>query len=325
MAGQPIEKRVLECLAENYGIHGALERLGGENLNYMFRSEQGVRHVVKIVDDDMPAAVVEMESQALEHAISAGFQAQLPLTIENVYGNIETGIYMHKKKYNRLRLMKYINGDVLDDLIDISDSLLKNLGVALAEFHLAMQNFDHPAARRSHRWNLAEAGQHEPLVSLLDDPDKRALLAWAFDYWKQAAGLLDSLPWQFIHGDMNRENILVDGDRIVGLVDFGDSGLNPTVCDLAICLAYLMMGREDPLGTAGVITNAYGGIRALCQTEKSLLLPLVCGRLAASVAVSTERRRIDPGHPNWFGSEASAWKLLQFLRERAQSSSFGVL
>ncbi len=325
MSSESTESRVLNCIVENYGIRGSMERLAGENLNYLILSDGGMPYVVKIVDEDMPPAVVEMESQAVEHAIARGFSAQLPKIVENLNGNIETRINIRNKESNRLRIITYIDGIVLQKIPDISVKLLKNLGLTLAEFHLAMVDFRHPVARRSHRWNLAEAGQHEHLAGKLDDPARRELLAWAFGAWKQAEDGLESLRWQFIHGDMNPENILVEGDRVTGLVDFGDSGMNPTVCDLAICLAYLMMNKQNPLETAALVTDAYHVVRPLDRAERAAILPLVCGRLAVSIAISTERRAIDPGNPNWFGSESSAWDLLQVLRERAQSSSLGVL
>jgi Ser/Thr protein kinase RdoA (MazF antagonist) len=184
----------------------------------------------------------------------------------------------------------------------------------LAQYHVAMQRFDHPAAHRNHRWNLAEAGQHRDKTELLGDPGKAALMKWGFDAWEQAKNSLGSMPWQFIHGDMNRENILVEGDRVTGLVDFGDACFNPVVCDLAICLTYMMMDTEDPLGAMAVVMDGYLETRALSNAEQSVLLPLVCGRLVTSIAVSAERRGIDPDNPNWFGGEDSAWVLLQTLK-----------
>jgi Ser/Thr protein kinase RdoA (MazF antagonist) len=139
-------------------------------------------------------------------------------------------------------------------------------------------------------------------------------MTWGFDAWEQVRNSLDSMPWQFIHGDMNRENILVEGDAVTGLVDFGDACFNPVVCDLAICLTYMMMDREDPFEAMGLALDGYLGVRALSEAERDVLLPLVCGRLVTSIAVSTERRGIDPGNPNWFGGEDSAWKLLQTLK-----------
>jgi Ser/Thr protein kinase RdoA (MazF antagonist) len=310
-----IENSVLECLAGSYGISGSLERLSGENLNYLLSTEEGQRYVVKIVDAEIPPEVVEMEFEAQRYASSAGFSLQLPKIIQNNQRNLEVGIKIHTNSLNRLLLMTYIDGNQLELMSDISDVLLKNIGNSLARYNLAMQGFDHPAAHRNHRWNLAEAGQHRDKIGLVEEPEKQALLAWGFAAWEQVESDLKSLPWQFIHGDMNRENILVSGDRVTGLVDFGDSCFNPAVCDLAICLAYIMMDRDDPLETAAIVTSAYHEMRPLTEAELSVLLPLVCGRLAVSIAISTLRRTIDLDHPNWFGGEESAWDLLVVLRD----------
>jgi Ser/Thr protein kinase RdoA (MazF antagonist) len=66
MAPGPIENTVLKCLSDNYGISGSLERLSGENLNYLLTTSEGERFVFKIVDDDMPAEVSEMEFEVSE-------------------------------------------------------------------------------------------------------------------------------------------------------------------------------------------------------------------------------------------------------------------
>jgi Ser/Thr protein kinase RdoA (MazF antagonist) len=310
-----VEKTILQCLSENYGLDGKLTRLSGENLNYLLTSNHGDQLVVKIVDDDMPAEVVEMESEALKYAFSSGFPLKLPKIVENKHEKLETGISLRINTSERLRMIEFINGIEIENITDISEELLKNVGKTIAEFDQAMLGFTHPAAHRSHRWNLAETGQHLDKVSLVDDPEKRALLQWGFDQWLRVENLLQGLPWQYIHGDLNRENILVDHGRISGLVDFGDGCFNPTVCDLAIALTYFMMEREDPLEPARILIVGYEEIRVLEAPERFVLIPLVCGRLAASIAISHQRRLIDPENPNWFSSEQPAWRLLGQVRE----------
>jgi Ser/Thr protein kinase RdoA (MazF antagonist) len=311
---------VTECLALNYGIEGELSRLPGENLNFLVATARGEKFVSKIVDEHMPPDVVEMEFAAIEYAAKAGFQPQLPRIIENKYGNIETGIKLHINDHNRLRLIAFIEGIELSKLSDISDSLLTDLGRTLASFDVAMQAFDHPFARRNHRWNLAEAGQHEDEIRLLDDPARRELLAGSFATWHEAREKLAEVPWQFIHGDGHDENVLVEGERVTGLIDFGDCCHNPAICELAICLTYLMMRGDDPLRTAAVITAGYREVRPLAAQEMALLYPLVCARLAVSVCVANRRKVIDPGNPNWFGGEQATWRLLERLRSMGSGS-----
>ena len=247
MYPKDVEKIVLQCLAENYGLDGTLTRLSGENLNYLLTRINGDRLVVKIVDDDMPAEVVEMESEALKHAASSGFRLKLPEIMENLDKKIETGIKIRINILERLRILQFINGIEIENIADISDEMLENVGKTIAGFDRAMRGFTHPAAYRSHRWNLAEAGQHMDKLKLVGDPEERMLLQWGFDQWLRVEKMLQGLPWQFIHGDLNRENILVENGRVNGVVDFGDACMNPTVCDLAIALAYFMMDQENPL------------------------------------------------------------------------------
>jgi Ser/Thr protein kinase RdoA (MazF antagonist) len=305
---------VAECLSANYGIEGELSRLPGENLNFLVVTASGEKFVSKIVDEHMPPAVVEMEFAAIEYAVGAGFQPHLPRMKENKYGNIETGIKIPLNRYNRLRIIRFIEGTELSHVPDISDRLLLEVGRTLASFDVAMQAFDHPFAHRSHRWNLAEAGQHEDAIRLIADPAKRELLVWSFAAWREARKRLADVPWQFIHGDGHDENILVTGERVSGLIDFGDCCHNPTICELAICLPYLMMRGAEPLRNAAVITTGYRAVRPLAAEEMALLYPLVCARLAVSVCVANKRKAIDPENPNWFGGEQATWRLLARMR-----------
>ena len=311
---------VTECLAVSYGIEGELSRLPGENLNFLVVTARGDKFVSKIVDEHMPPDVVEMEFAAIEYAVKAGFQPHLPRIIENKYGNIETGIKIHKNNHNRLRLIAFIEGIEMSRLSDISDNLLIELGRTLASFDIAMQAFDHPFARRNHRWNLAAAGQHEDEIRLIADPAKRELLAGSFATWHEAREKVAEVPWQFIHGDGHDENILVEGERVTGLIDFGDCCHNPTICELAICLTYLMMRGDEPLRTATVITAGYQEVRPLAAEETALLYPLVCARLAVSACVANRRKAIDPENPNWFGGEQATWRLLERMRSMGSDS-----
>lgn len=308
-----LEQAVRECLAANYGIRGKLRRLPGENLNFLVTLDGNQKHVFKIVDEHMPPAVVEMESAAIEHALQAGFRPRLPRILRNVHNTIETGIKLPLKGQYRSRLIEFIDGVELSSITDISEIMLHNVGETVAEFNQVMRDFDHPATRRNHRWNLADAGQHQDKIQLIAEPEKQDLLAWAYAAWREVQPRLADLPWQFIHGDAHDENVLMGGEHVSGLIDFGDCCHNPTVCDLATCVTYMMM-RGDPLRIAQVIVRGYRQVRALSAAEVECLYPLVCGRLAVSLCIVNERKTIDPHNPNWFGGEGRTWQLLGCLR-----------
>jgi Ser/Thr protein kinase RdoA (MazF antagonist) len=306
----------MQCLAEHYGIKGAVSRLSGENLNYLVTSATGERFVLKIVDEDMPADMVALENRVIAHALSHGFSHELPQTIENQNRTYETGIILHNNQLNRARLITFIDGIQLDSMSDISDITRSNVGIALAGFDLSMKNFHDPVAVRNHRWNLAQADQHRSKLALFDDPGRLDLLNWAFDCWSGGAKeKLQDLPWQFIHGDAHGENILMNGDEVKGLIDFGDSCFNPTICELGVSLPYLMMGQDHPYQAASEVLAAYHGCSPISEQEFAVLIPLICGRLASSICVAEARRRENPNHPNWFDSVSDAWNLLNYLFE----------
>lgn len=311
---------VLDCLDRNYGLTGSLQRLPGENINFLVTTDQGQRFVFKIVGPDMPEEVVEMECAAIRHAVSAGFGIRLPEILPNKSDNIETRIELPVNGCYRSRIMTFVDGESMATMSDISTELLKNVGETVASFAQAMRNFDHPAAHRDHRWNLVTAGQHEAGIRGFGDRDRQALLAWAFRGWQAARHRLGDLPWQFIHGDAHDENLLAEGDRVTGLIDFGDCCHNPTVCDLAICLTYLMMRGPEPLAIAAAVTDGYRRARPVSAGELSVLYPLIGARLAVTLRVAQERKAIDPSNPNWFGGEQSAWRLLERLRSMGQET-----
>ncbi len=189
------------------------------------------------------------------------------------------------------------------------------MGRSLSALDRALANFDHQALHRGHAWELLRAGRHRDKLDQVTDPRDRDLAAWGFEQWAEVESVLAGLPRQAIHGDANPENILVRGQRMSGLVDFGDACHNPRVCDLAICLAYLMMGRDDPLVAARAVVAGYEEMAPLEPAERDILLPLACGRLAVTVTMAAARLAIDPDNPNWFVSLQPALALLRRLRD----------
>lgn len=324
-----VEERVRECLRNFYGLEGRLQRLPGENLNFLVTvaSDPNThieRYVFKIVDEHMPPEVVELELAAMEHAATGGFEPRLPRTYKNKNGNYETRIKLPinagSEKDFRSRIIEFLHGTDLSSKTDISINLLENVGETVAMFARAVRDFDHPAARRNHRWNLAESLQHVDKIRFIEAPEKRELAVRAFERFRSFQPRLADLPWQFIHGDAYDENLLVEGDRVVGLVDFGDCCRNPTVCDLAICLAYLMNRGEDPLANARAVLRGYTAVRSLTAAEREALYPLVGARVAVSLCVANARKRIDPLNPNWFGGEARTWEWLKRLDALGQEA-----
>ena len=116
-----------------------------------------------------------------------------------------------------------------------------------------------------------------------------------------------------IHGDANDHNVLAEPDRMTGLLDFGDMVHSAIVCDLAVALAYAMLGERDPLAAAGAVIRGYHRHNPLDLAEQLALDVLVRARLAASLCYAAHNKIRDPDDPYQVVSEAGVRALFERL------------
>jgi len=306
--------QVAELLSSQYGLIGQITRLSGENHNYLIETAEGSLYVLKIASNEFPKDMLEYEYLVSEYLSNLDLGFDLPRIIPTCTGQANAILYWGDENQLFARLLEYLPGIAWSQVDDHTPEQCYSLGRMLAELDLALTKFDHPAAHRSHRWDLTAVSQHRNKICLVDDPDQRRVLEWMFQlYSAWAIPKLAKLPYSIIHGDVNDENLLLIDGRISGLLDFGDSSFNPTICELAITLAYVMLDQAEPLQIGSLVVDGYNSIRPLSMDELTVLYPLICSRLCTTVTVAAERRLIAPDHPDWFITEDRAWRLLELL------------
>jgi 4-aminobutyrate aminotransferase-like enzyme/Ser/Thr protein kinase RdoA (MazF antagonist) len=308
-------------LAEEYGFAGELSPIGGEGRNFVVTTSEGRRFVAKLDEDGSDWGEQDRAIDAA-HSALAPLGVALPTVVRTRAGLIESMRRTADGRTMALRLLNWVPGVPWLESGPPTAARLRDLGRALATLDVALARVDLPAARRTHHWDLAQAARHRPLVKEVRNADlgtnpryvRRELADWAFHVYTACAGpALPALPHSLIHGDANDENVLVDDGRVSGIIDFGDSLWNPTVCDLAIALAYAMLELPQPFDAGAEVVAAYHAVRPLSADELRVLFPLVLGRLAVTVVTAASRRAIDPNHPTWFITEDRAWRLLEKL------------
>jgi 4-aminobutyrate aminotransferase-like enzyme/aminoglycoside phosphotransferase (APT) family kinase protein len=307
-------EQIESFIQQEYGLSGTVKRLPGENQNFQIESNDGEHFVLKLAGESLSSEILSLEHRILEHLELADLDLSLPYTIPTKTGNPQTRFSLGEDQWVEARLQGYIAGTSWGEASAAQGNQLRDLGEKLAMLDLALASFDDLTVRRSHPWDLTAASQHRHKLALVQDQQLRQIAEWMFQFYAAAAlPNLSSLPHSVIHGDANDENILVEDAEVVGLLDFGDSLFNPTVCELAVTLAYAMLEQADPFQAGSVIVGAYHTVRPLSLPELEVLYPLICGRLCTTVAIAAERRGIDPDHPTWFVTEERAWSLLRKL------------
>jgi homoserine kinase type II len=147
------------------------------------------------------------------------------------------------------------------------------VGAMLARMHLSAR--DAPLGQDNPRglaWWLQTAPQLSPYISA----KQRDLLESELSFQAQVAGTPGhlALPRGPIHADLFRDNVLFEGHKLTGLLDFYFAAVDAFVFDIAVCLndwcTELTTGRllED---RAGPFVAAYAGERALTPDEHALL------------------------------------------------------
>jgi 4-aminobutyrate aminotransferase-like enzyme/Ser/Thr protein kinase RdoA (MazF antagonist) len=307
---------------EVFGLEGTATRLAGEyDLNFLIKSAYK-RGLLKIAHADARQDEIEFQNAVLQHMSERpgeGAAQRLPVqqALPTLSGEDIVQISV-AGEHRYVRLLSFLEGRMLAHVSPHTPELLHSLGSTVAQVDVALQGFTHALAARDYKWNLAQAGTLIPKLEYIEDPQRRAIATRHFGrFLGTAKPRFAELPHSVIHGDANDHNVVVAGKgygaRVSGLIDFGDAMFCPTVCGLAIALAYALLDKADPLATAAHVVRGYHAVRPLSELELALLYPLMLTRLAVSVTNSAFEKRLRPGDPYVVISEAPAWVLLETL------------
>ena len=310
-----------EALAhEHYGFPGRAEPLPGEyDDNFRLRTSDGRTFVLKLMHPERERALVELQIAALRHAERADPALRLPRVQRARDGSDLVTTRDRAGRARLLWLLDHLAGTPLAAVRPRSDALHLELGAWLARFDRALVDFDPPAARRTLKWDLAQAGWIRSELGALPDPHRRTLVATVLDtFTRDVEPELTHLPVGVIHGDANDHNVLVRVERaqplsIASVIDLGDLHRTARICELAIAGAYALLDQPEPLRVLAALVRGYHGEFVLQERELAVLFPLVQTRLAVSVVNSALRQRLAPDDPYVTISEAPAWRALERL------------
>jgi 4-aminobutyrate aminotransferase-like enzyme/Ser/Thr protein kinase RdoA (MazF antagonist) len=305
---------------ELYGLQVTATSLPGEyDDNFHLIAADDSEFVLKVMHPARASAFIDMQCQALQHLASHATKINLPRVIVTPSGEAYTEISAADNTRRLACLLTFVKGTELVKVRPHSQDLLKSLGRLLGEIDSALLNFDHPAARRELKWDLAAAGWIKNHVHEITDRSRRTLIEkFIHRYDAEVTPLLPQLRRSVIYGDANDYNVLVSPPwplprQAVSVIDFGDMHYGLTVSELAITAAYAILGKKDVLRAAASVVAGYHQSLPLEECEIACLFPLMAMRLAVSVINSAVRKTLKSGDPYVTVSEAPAWEALELL------------
>ena len=152
------------------------------------------------------------------------------------------------------------------------------VGRVLANMHIAGESFSGKSHdTRDSVWRQTTA---DKVFGLLN-ADDQTMLSQVMQ--RQASLNLDALPQGVIHADLFRDNVLFDGEKIGGLIDFYYACRGAFLYDLAIAVNDWCVSADGSLDKPRVraMLKAYHAVRALTAEESAVwtdMLPIAALR-----------------------------------------------
>lgn len=249
----------LRAWLKNYPL-GELHDLKGiasgiTNTNYFVTTDAG-RYVLTLFEhhdaDELPY-FLDLMAYLAQHGVPC------PQPVAN-----NAGAYLGELNGKPAALVSCLRGTALETP---TPEHCAEVGTFLARMHLAGQAFpttmENP--RGPHWWAVTA----EAVLPLLDDA-QHALLQAELAY--QAGFRGTDLPRGVIHADLFRDNVLFDGDRLGGAIDFYYACNDVLAYDLAIAVNDWCIHADGSLEEARLqaMLAAYQAVRPLTGEEGSI-------------------------------------------------------
>ena len=302
-----------EAIAQRvFDIEASAHLLDSErDQNFRLRALDGNEWVLKIANPAENPALLDMQTQALLHIAQVDPNLPIPRVKMTPDGAPFHEIDAADGRRSIIRVLSFLPGQSLDDAT-LHPALLRDVGAMAARLGRALRGFFHPAARHELLWDLTQAPSLRTRTHHIKEQGRRRVVEETLDHFD--AEVLPQLKMrraQVIHNDVSRLNTLVDGNRVTGVVDFGDLIHAPLVCDLAVPIAELTRKHPDPIACAAEITAGYHAVTVLEDDELRLVFDLASTRCAMEVAIANWRVRDHPENADYImaGTQGAATHL----------------
>ena len=260
----------LSALADAFALGGVREArsiaAGTINTNFEIVSERG--HYFLRVNEGKAEADVAWESRLIAALADAGVVTPAPLPARD--GRPYAALPGTPTKW--VSAFPWRDGEhVAADAV--TPALAATFGGALAELHRA--GLAVPAG-----WRRGSIYDHAHLVSRfarlerVHDPvlaDAKRIIGEELAITEDTAALRRRATHGIIHGDLFRDNVLWQGDRITAILDFEQASGGSLVYDLAVCINDWCWTGAPRLDLAAAIVTGYQAVRPLTEADREAL------------------------------------------------------
>jgi 4-aminobutyrate aminotransferase-like enzyme/Ser/Thr protein kinase RdoA (MazF antagonist) len=296
-----------------FGIEGSAKALAGElDFNFKIDTDQGV-FVLKVSRPDSSSSFLDFQQNLLMH-VAANTRQKTPIPSPTLTGEM-VGTWKDPSGRDRVvRLLSWMEGRLWSSVNPHSPTLLQALGTCAGDISNALSGFEHIELDREFEWDVAQSSWVGDFIHLFNQ-EERGIIEKQLNRFNASHSTYSELRKCPVHNDVNDNNIVVSSDKInpevIGLIDYGDAVCTQLINDVAITLAYGMMGKANPLESAQHVVEGYHKAFPLLAEELKFLHNLVAMRLIISVTKAAINKDKEPENEYLQVSDAAAWDLLR--------------
>jgi 4-aminobutyrate aminotransferase-like enzyme/Ser/Thr protein kinase RdoA (MazF antagonist)/murein DD-endopeptidase MepM/ murein hydrolase activator NlpD len=304
----------LKLAEEYYNLSGDITRLPGE-IDFNFKIETNKsEYLLKVSRTNLDDGFLNFQQSILQHISNDSKVNISPTVLPNVKNEMSTVITDDNGNTRVLRLLSWISGRLWSKINPVSYELLYSLGKEAGRLTDSLQSFDHPFAHREFEWDIANVMWTSEFVDLFND-DRKKIINYFLGRLELLKPQYSELRKSVVHNDVNDNNIIVTEDLLTpevrSIIDFGDAIYTQTINDLAITIAYAIMGKDDTLSASIPIIRGYNEVFSIHEEELEHLYLLVAARLIVSVTKSAINKQNEPDNSYLLISEKPAWEVLE--------------
>ncbi len=308
------EKYITEFCLQHYKLDVEVKALNGyDELNFLLKDKNGSQYILKVATDDHGVYFLDAQVKIVNHLSKSDVKDKFQHYLLNDEGKELTTVVIDDKNYY-IRILSFLEGIFWVDATIKTGALHSDLGKFLGNMDKALQNFSHPAMHRHYTWDISTAMDANAKLKFITNHEKRRIAGYfLLQFETDVLPVLSSLRHAYAHNDANDYNILVNGDTVTALIDFGDMVYTPLINNVAVACTYAMLNNDDPLGAGSLIVKSYHEAYPLTISELDLLYYLIAARLCISVTQSAYNASLISSNEHHFITEKPAWDLLYKL------------
>ncbi len=308
-----------ELVQNHFGLKATCEHLVGySEQNFKVTTEQGDRYILKISLDETDLQEYDFQHKLFVH-LKSKRQAS-PTVVLSTSGLAYATIADNPSK-QFARLLTWQEGKVLGRINRRPPSICRSIGTITAQNTTALQDFEHPFARRFFSWNSDDALWAQTHINHFEGKRKHWINEVLLRY-EEMLPKIKKLKKSVIHNDINENNILYDLDHFnpiaTSLIDYGDAIYTSRINNLAIALAYLFQYEEDILKITEHVLSGYQEVLDIDSEEFDCLFDLICIRLVISLVHAAQAKIENPDNTYTQSSVEGCWKALERLLDCGQ-------